>query len=173
MKYQSLGLTLLSGSLAFGLLACGDDSSPTTISDEAESGSIPITVTVTNLQPSDGAVLTPVFWATQNGSYDMFTIGATASSSVERLAEDGATGDRITAALTSGGVEEATATNGPLMPGESRSVSFTVEADNPLTQYLSFMSMVIPSNDAFIGNDDPREIDLFDTQGNLIHSYCH
>ncbi|MGF1578401.1 MAG: spondin domain-containing protein, partial [Gemmataceae bacterium] len=69
-----------------------------------------ITVTVTNLAPSDGTLLTPVFLATTDGIYDFFDAGAPASTSLERLAEDGTVGPRIDAALASGGVAEALAT---------------------------------------------------------------
>lgn len=128
-----------------------------------------ITVTVTNLQGDGGGFLTPFFLATQNGTYDFFNAGDPASASLERLAEDGSTGPRITAALNSGGVDTALATDGgPIAPGESRSVNFTIDPDNPLTQALSFASMFIPSNDAFIGNDSPDLLRLFDGDGNLV-----
>ena len=128
-----------------------------------------IEITVTNLQPEEGALLTPVFLATGNGQYDFFDVGSPASASLERLAEDGNTGPRIEAALQSGGVHQAVSTpGGPLAPGESRTISLVADSSNDLTQYLSYASMVIPSNDAFIGNDDPRQIDLFDSNGDLI-----
>ena len=128
-----------------------------------------IQVTITNLQETDGALLTPFFLATGNGIYDFFDVGSSASPSLERLAEDGTTGPRITAAINSGGVNQAIATpGGPIAPGESRTVTLQADSLNELTQYLSYASMVIPSNDAFIGNDDPQVIDLFDAEGNLI-----
>ena len=136
--------------------------------DEVNGGGA-VTVTVTNLQETDGGLLTPFFLATGNGNYDFFDVGSSASESLERLAEDGTTGPRIDAALASGGVNEAVATSGgPIAPGESRSVEFSASSFNDLTQYLSFASMFIPSNDAFIGNDDPQAIDLFDDTGDLI-----
>lgn len=131
-----------------------------------------IEITVTNLQTgdgTDGALLTPFFLSTQNGQYDFFNTGSASSASLEALAEDGNTGPRIQAALASGGVNEALATSGgPLAPGESRTVSLLADSLNDLTQYLSYASMLIPSNDAFIGNDDPQQLDLFDANGNLI-----
>jgi Ca2+-binding RTX toxin-like protein len=128
-----------------------------------------IQVTVTNLQQPNGALLTPFFLATTNGSYDFFNAGSSASVSLERLAEDGSTGPRLTAALASGGVHQAVATSGgPIAPGSTRTVSLLADPLNPLTQNLSYASMVIPSNDAFIGNDDPSELALFDANGNVI-----
>lgn len=131
-----------------------------------------IEITITNLQEEDGGLLTPVFFATTNGIYDFFDVGSAASESLERLAEDGNVGPRIDAALASGGVFEALATDGgPIGPGESRSLTLTATNSNELTQYLSFASMFIPSNDAFIGNDDPTQIDLFDSMGDLIQRF--
>ena len=128
-----------------------------------------ITVTVTNLQGTDGGLLTPFFLATGDGDYDFFNVGSASSVNLERLAEDGTTGPRIDAALASGGVHDAVATDGgPIAPGDSRSIELSASVFNDLSQYLSFASMFIPSNDAFIGNDDPRAIDLFDETGDLI-----
>jgi Ca2+-binding RTX toxin-like protein len=126
-------------------------------------------VTVTNLQEADGGLLTPVVLSTTNGTYDFFNVGEAASESLERLAEDGTTGPRIDAALNSGGVNEAIATtDGPFGPGESRTAILRADVTNDLTQFFSFASMFIPSNDAFIGNDNPAAFDLFDANGNFI-----
>ncbi|MEP3479619.1 MAG: spondin domain-containing protein, partial [Fuerstiella sp.] len=147
----------------------GDDSLDGGAGNDRLVGGGQIEITVTNLQTENGALLTPFFLATQNGVYDFFDVGGTASENLERLAEDGTTGPRIDAALASGGVNEAKATEGgPIVPGASRTVTFYAESVNELTQYLSFASMVLPSNDAFIGNDSPLELDLFDENGNLI-----
>ena len=147
----------------------GDDDLQGGDGDDTLVGGGQIEITVTNLQTTDGALLTPFFLATTDGVYDFFDVGSAASASLESLAEDGATGGRITAALNSGGVNEALATpGGPLAPGDVRTVTFYATSTNNLTRYLSFASMVIPSNDAFIGNDSPLEIDLFDANGNLI-----
>jgi Ca2+-binding RTX toxin-like protein len=95
-----------------------------------------VDVTVTNLQPTNGALLTPVFLATGNGDYDFFSGGSPASASLERLAEDGNTGPRIEAALASGGVNQAVSTaGGPLAPGESRTVGLIADPQNDRTQF--------------------------------------
>ncbi len=147
----------------------GDDDLQGGAGDDMLIGGGQIEVTVTNLQTTDGSLLTPVFLATTNGVYDFYDAGIAASASLESLAEDGDTTARIAAALASGGVGAATSTaGGPLAPGETRTVSFYATSTDTLTQFLSYASMVIPSNDAFIGNDDPTQIDLFDADGNLI-----
>lgn len=147
----------------------GDDELNGDAGNDSLIGGGQIEVRVTNLSGADGSLLTPVVVATQNGIYDQFDVGSAASENIERLAEDGTTGPRIAAALGSGGVGEAQATTGgPLAPGESRVLTFFADPTDPLTQFLSYASMVIPSNDAFIGNDDPTELDLFDDNGSLI-----
>ena len=56
-----------------------------------------------------------------------------------------------------------------LLPGQTSS-TFLALGDNPGEQnrYFSFGSMFFPSNDAFIGNENPFEIELFDETGNFI-----
>ena len=128
-----------------------------------------IQVTITNLQAASGALLTPVFLATTNGTYDVFNVGQAASASLERLAEDGTRQPQIDAAFASGRVNQAVSTNGgPIAPGGTRSVVLTAFSSNTRSRFLSYASMVIPSNDAFIGNDDPTELNLFDSAGRLI-----
>ncbi len=159
--------------LTVGLAACGDDETTTTVDLPPEvappvlAPSL-ITVTVTNLQPVDGLSLTPVFLGVHNCVYDMFNAGSPAPENIERLAEDGTVDQRIAVALSNGGVADAGALGGVLAPGESLSLDFVVDPADPLTQCLSYASMAIPSNDAFIGNDDPAAIPLFDAAGNLI-----
>ncbi|NJO98395.1 MAG: PEP-CTERM sorting domain-containing protein [Pleurocapsa sp. CRU_1_2] len=55
------------------------------------------------------------------------------------------------------------------IPGESISQEITLDRENLVNnRYFSFASMLFPSNDAFIGNDDPTEIEIFDAEGNFI-----
>ena len=113
--------------------------------------------------------MTPIVVATQNGVYDQFDLGTIAVPNIESLAEDGTVGPRIAAALASGGVGDVLTTiGGPVAPGDTRTLTFFVDPNDPLTQYLSYASSVIPSNDAFIGNADPTALQLFDDDGTLI-----
>jgi hypothetical protein len=43
----------------------------------------------------------------------------------------------------------------------------TLNLDAALHRYFSFAAMVLPSNDAFYGNDDPMQFEVFDAQGNF------
>lgn len=128
-----------------------------------------INVTFANLQQTEGALLTPIFAATQDGLYDFFNAGELASIGLQSLAEDGDATQLIAEAVASGGVGETMVTpGGVLAPGESRTLTFFASPFDTQTQYLSFASMVLPSNDAFVGNDDALAIKLFDDNGNLI-----
>jgi len=69
-----------------------------------------------------------------------------------------------------GGVD-ATITAGSMpppvfSPGESASMLLDI-GDATINRYFSFASMIIPSNDLFIGNGDPLAHMLFDAGGNF------
>jgi hypothetical protein len=142
-----------------------------------------IFIEVENNQPANGFYLTPLWVGLQNGGFDFFDSGSPASNSTQILAEmgildNGSGGGLINdfAASQPNGVQGVLfGTNGfgsgtgqpPVIdPGEIASVNLIV--NNPAdSQYLSFASMVIPSNDAFIGNDNPLQFEIFDALGNF------
>ncbi|QDT11229.1 beta strand repeat-containing protein [Stieleria marina] len=118
--------------------------------------------------PTDsGLFLTPVFTAFHDGGFDLFNAGETASAELERIAEDGNNGP-ITAAFAAGQANGVSASlpGGPFSPGATETAVFVLDpVDN---RYYSYASMVIPSNDAFIANDDAQMLELFDADGNLL-----
>jgi len=141
-----------------------------------QAGTQDIIVTVENLAPGGGVYFTPVWVGVHNGSFDLFDPGGLASPELERLAEDG-DGSALRALFAAavggetGGIDEViTAPEGfagaPVFdPGDAASVQLTV--DSEMNRYLSYVSMVIPSNDAFIGNHNPHAIELFDAAGHF------
>jgi len=145
----------------------------------AETGpvSIPsVIVTAENSAPSRGAVQTPIWVGVHDGTFDIYDRNVPLGSgslisreSVERLAEDGATGP-ISAefAELQPGAAQATLVGpaGPLTP--SVSVSTTLNVDPSTQKYFSYASMVIPSNDAFIANGSPLAHELFDDRGRFV-----
>lgn len=136
-----------------------------------------VKVTIENLAPSDGTVLTPLWVGFHDGTFDTFNVGGKASPALESLAEDGIT-DGLKNDFVSGsaGVVEATITGVGLGPGtppvippnSSASQTFTVDENLATSGYFSYASMVVPSNDAFIGNDNPSAFKIFDDQGNFL-----
>lgn len=138
------------------------------LSLSAAAHALDVTVTFENLAPANGTWVTPLWIGFHDGTFDTFDLGSPASAELERLAEDGNTGP-ISAAFT-GPVDGtiASAAPPPLSPGETASMTFTIDTANPDQRYFSFLSMVIPSNDAFIGNSDPMAIPIADGEGNFI-----
>jgi hypothetical protein len=134
-----------------------------------------VIVTIENLAPEQGTFLTPVWVGFHNGNFDIYDRGRPASPGLERIAEDGDF-SLISQEFTlseKGSVDGAIAgtqgiADGPIDPGEIATATFTLDSDNPNSQFFSYLSMVIPSNDAFIGNDYPNAIPIFDDEGNFI-----
>jgi hypothetical protein len=133
-----------------------------------------IIVTIENLAPSGGFYFTPVWVGFHNGSFDLFDPGGLASEELERIAEDGDTsalqaGFEAAVGGAAGGINMVvTAPEGfagaPVFdPGDTSMIQLTV--DSKVNSYMSFNSMIIPSNDAFIGNHNPMGIELFDAAG--------
>lgn len=129
-----------------------------------------VTVTVTNLAPENGTFQTPVWVGLHGGSFDLYDRGAPVTPGLESLAEDGATGGVSAEFDANGDGQDATlfGPNGPIAPGEQATRTFLVQPREGEADYLSFASMVIPSNDAFIANGDPLAHRLFDDRGNFI-----
>lgn len=128
-----------------------------------------VQITVTNNQASGGLSLTPFFTAFHNGNFDTFDPGGSASSYVELLAETGDASGALGAAANAGATAGVAAAPGGfpgapvLEPGEVATLRLNVDPANG--QYLSFLSMVIPSNDLFVGNSNPTAHQIFDASG--------
>lgn len=137
---------------------------------QGQAQAVRINVTVENLTPEGGLYFTPLWVGFHDGGFDTFDIGAPASASIELVAEGGdVSGLQADFGTVAGGVDGVvTAPAGfggapvfdPLDMG-----SLTLNLDPTANRYFSFASMVIPSNDAFIGNDDPTAYEIFDVTG--------
>ncbi len=128
-----------------------------------------IQITVTNNQPGGGFALAPVWFGIQNGTFNAFTPGSTASSQIATLAQFGNTSPLSTLFQSENvGVDTTLTSGGSLpqfLPGQSASTTLTVSSPN-VDQYLSFAGMVVPSNDFFMGNATPLQI--FNSNGSFI-----
>jgi hypothetical protein len=129
----------------------------------------PIRITVTNNQPAGGLYVTPLLGIFHDGTYDTFSPGETASAGVELIAEEGDVSAERAAAQAAGHRAEVIANPGgfpgaPVLdPGEV--TSFVFDLDPGTQRFFSFLSMVIPSNDTFIGNPTATAFELFDAMG--------
>jgi hypothetical protein len=117
---------------------------------------VPLRVTLTNISPVGGVGVSPLWVGFHDGSFDVFSPGSAASSGVERTAEDG-DNSAITALFT--GSVQGTLPGDPAFPGDIRSALFDVDTRGA-GRYFSYLSMVVVSNDFFIGNGTPTAIDL-------------
>ena len=141
-----------------------------------------VRVTVSNLSPANGLFLTPLWVGFHNGSFDLFNIGAAVGSGglpagLEPLAEDGVNAPlsanfAASSAGLAGGIDATfigpNGLPGPIDPGETFSVNFGANLDPVANRYFSYATMIIPSNDAFIANDDPLAHPLFDSGGKFL-----
>ena len=102
----------------------------------------------------------PLFSAFHDGSYDIFDPGVAASPELETLAEVGDPGGLIGNAPASANAGPVFGNN-PSPPvftvGGSNSAVFTVDDSN--TRF-SYASMLLASNDWFVGNGDPNAYDV-------------
>lgn len=128
-----------------------------------------VQISITNNQAADGVYITPLLSILHDGSFDAFDRGSAASASVEMLAEEGdASGvaaDAGAAGATTGVILAPGGFGGApvLDPGETASIRLDVD---PMTnRFFSYLAMVIPSNDTFIGNDNSMAYEVFDAAG--------
>lgn len=130
-------------------------------------------ITIENLSPDDGFFLTPLWVGLHDGSFDLFDLGQPASNALEQIAEEGDVGPLMTDfdmvamrrqdVITSpGGISVAPVID----PGETASTTISIN-NAAAYRYFSFASMVIPSNDAFIGNEGATQYEVFDAAGNF------
>lgn len=155
LNYQRLGAAAAAALCAFGVASGANAAS--------------VQISITNEQPGDGLYLTPLLTVLHDGAFDPFDVGSAASPAIEALAEEG----DASLLITEAGTNEANVITSPggfpgapvIDPGETAGIE--VHADPMSNRFLSFFSMVIPSNDSFIGNDNPMAYEIFDAMGHF------
>ena len=152
-------ITLRALALAAGLALAGG----------AQAAPLAVTVTVQNLAPTNGVAYAPLRLGFHSGAFDAFNLGQVAGAPIVSVAEGGSGSAWFPAfAAADPGATLGTVLPdpaGPLLPGASGRATFMVDA--ALNPYFTFAAMVIPSNDLFIGNDDPMAYRLFGAGGTL------
>ncbi len=122
-----------------------------------------VQITVENLQPADGFFFTPMWTGLHAGDFDLFNAGERASEGLEILAETGNTAP-LSDEFEARGRLQTTVGDGPIGPGAT--ITDSIEIINPAAYpYVSFSSMIIPSNDGFFGNGNPTAYPIFDENG--------
>ena len=119
-------------------------------------------ITITNDAGPGGFSVTPLWAAFHDSGFDAFDVGDTASPGIEQIAEVGVTGmiGPEFAAADPDGTATTLPSNGgppPFQPGQSATTRVNVASTGEV--FFSFASMLVPSNDTFLGNDDaPRTV---------------
>ncbi|CAN5825030.1 hypothetical protein BH11PLA1_BH11PLA1_00690 [soil metagenome] len=130
---------------------------------------VQLRVTVQNLAPTNSVSFAPLRVGFNNGTFDAFNNGMTPTAPIISIAEGGSGSAWFPAfaaadpTATLGTVVGMPA--GPLLPGVTASTDFTV--DPSINRFFTFGAMVVPSNDHFIGNDNPMQYMLFNAMGQL------
>ncbi|MGL6043950.1 MAG: spondin domain-containing protein [Sandaracinobacteroides sp.] len=130
---------------------------------------VDVTVKVENLAPQNSISFAPLRFGFHNGSFDSFDNGVAATAPIISVAEGGSGTDWFPAFAAAEPQAVLGSTAGALLPGASFT-TMTFRIDTSVNRYFTFGSMVIPSNDYFIGNDDPLEYRLFNMAGDLLIS---
>ncbi len=143
------------------LLAC-------VLGNVAKADFVEVTVTIQNLAPTNGVSFAPLRLGFHKGTYDAFNNGQTAGAAIISVAEGGSASDWFPAFAAADPTATLGSVGGALLPGRTASNTFLVDTD--LNPFFTFGSMVIPSNDLFIGNDSPTRFRLFDGNGQLLIS---
>lgn len=126
-----------------------------------------VRVTVENLAVPGSVSLAPLRLGFNSGIFDSFDIGEAPTAPIISIAEGGSGSDWFPAfAMADPGATLGSVGGGPLLPGQTASATFMVD---PLANpFFTFGTMVLPSNDLFLGNDNPQQYRLFDAGGNLV-----
>ncbi|KTG09264.1 hypothetical protein AUR64_15875 [Haloprofundus marisrubri] len=153
---QAAGVT--AGTLAFG--GVGSVAAREYQSEGKQQGSATYRVTVANL--TRGQAFTPPAVAVHRPSVEVFSVGEPASEAVKEIAENGNLDPLGMAIESSRDIVGAAIGDAPLVPatdpgdtGQPYTTTLTVTADRS-AKYLSFISMLIATNDGFTGLDTVR-----------------
>lgn len=129
-------------------------------------------IRVRNMAPTQGTCQTPVWVGIHDGSFDIYDRNVAASAGLERLAEDGNNSPLMQEfALNSGSLWDNNVGNSELCPGDRASRPFNVRVPSGQPYYLSYASMVIPSNDAFVANGNPTANEIISANAELME-FC-
>jgi len=127
------------------------------------------TITVKNNAPENGTCQTPVWVGIHTGTFDLYDRDAPIPAFMESFVEDGNSGPlRREFKISEGSLWDGMVGSGPLCPGDEAMLDFTVPVMKGKPLYLSYSSMILPSNDAFVANGDPTANPIFDSAGNFV-----
>jgi RTX calcium-binding nonapeptide repeat (4 copies) len=133
-----------------------------------------LTISVENVSPTNGTLLTPLWFGIHDGTFDTYDRGRPVSPGLESVAEDGAVEgitrefDLAGFGTVQGAVSGTEGTPGPIDVGETATQTVTLDGSAATSRFFSYASMILPSNDFFVANGNERLHQIFDDQGNFI-----
>ena len=133
-----------------------------------------LSISAENLAPENGGSVAPVWFGFHNGQFKTFEVGQAASPGLETLAEDGApTGviaefDAAGQGTVQGALLGSFGGGGPFNPNEIVRTTVEVDPNAETSEYFSYAAMILPSNDQFIANADPKDVRIFSEDGTFI-----
>ena len=106
-----------------------------------------------------------------DGNFDLYDLGSPITPAFERLVEDG-NNDPLSDSFddSRGTIYDATVGSAPLCPGETARLSFDFDLEDGVKHYFSYATMILPSNDAFLANGNPKEHLIIDNKGRTVNS---
>lgn len=134
----------------------------------AQAALVNVRVSFTNVAPSNGIAFAPLHVGFGQGLFDSFNAGQAATAPIISVAEGGSGSAWQPAFMAAEplATRGTVGAGGPVLAGVTRTLDLVV--DTAVNRFFTFSSMVIPSNDHFIGNDNPTEYQVFDAAGNLL-----
>lgn len=139
---------------------------------------VDVRVTVENLAPQNSISLAPFRFGFGDGSFDAFDnnqaafllgFPTIADAPIVTIAEGGSGSTWFPAFAAAEPNADLGSVFGPtinpFLPGESNSAVISVDSSN---RFFTFGTMIVPSNDHFLGNANPLAFEVFDIAGNLI-----
>ena len=163
MKKMSVVLALVAVVAMLALLA------GTTLSANNQAEEMMVEVSITNL--TGGQVMSPVFVARHgSGADSLYSLGESASGDLAKMAEDADASGLLGAwdPQNNEHVSEAMVANlngGPIPPGETVTMNFEIDDGNSM---ISFASMLVSTNDAFIGSN---HLDVSKSRTVMLNAY--
>lgn len=130
-----------------------------------------------DVTPDNGILITDFILAAHDGSLHFHDVGQAVPDELrEPFGLLSSAGARVSAGAFAIAFENAIVTGmhnypyrtisiGVPPPGHLRSRRAHLVVDPAQHRYLSYLATIKPSDDAFIGNDDPMQIELFDANG--------
>ncbi len=134
----------------------------------AQAALVNVRVSFSNVAPVNGIAFAPLHVGFGQGLFDAFNAGAVATAPIVSVAEGGSGSAWQPAFMAAEplATRGTVGAGGPVLAGVTRTLDLVV--DTAVNRFFTFGSMVIPSNDHFIGNDSPTEYQVFDAAGHLL-----